>query len=834
MSNIFGKFGEDIKKIIISAEKYAREKGVVMDTEHQLLALASTEDTLAFDILKSNDITKDRMAMVVSLLKQKPNLSESVLISEDAKKSIQIAAQISVKFGHKTVNAEHLLLALLSVKTFNSFLVIERIGINPAKVTKQIESVFKGIKNHNNRPQNGSDIIPPEMFDDDMPLPIEMIGPFGPGEGNQFGGKKENPLDQFSTNLTDLAHKGKLDPLIGREKEVSRIIQTLSRRTKNNPILIGDPGVGKTAIVEGLASMISKNTVPKTIVDSHILALDLGAILAGTMYRGQFESRIKKILSEIKKRKDIIVFVDEIHMMVGAGSTEGSIDAANLIKPMLARGELRLIGATTYEEYKKHIEKDAAFERRFQPIHIDEPSEDETIKIIEGIKSSYEKHHNVKYSPDSIVAAVELSKKYINDRFLPDKAIDLIDEVGAKKNILPNSDQDKLIDLKHKLKEVLKKKEQLIEREDFELASSLREEEVKLEIKIKIFSEKTKNQDRHTITGEDIAEVVSSWTGIPTSNLSSSQKRRLIDLEKNLKKHIVGQDEAITVISQAIRRSTAGISDPNRPIGSFVFLGPSGVGKTELAKVLAKKIFGSEDSLIRIDMSEFMEKHNVSRLIGAPAGYVGFEEGGKLTEAIRRQPYSIILLDEIEKAHPDTFNILLQIMDDGHLTDAKGRKVDFKNTIIIMTSNIGTEYMNKNSVIGFDSGQSTKQIEIAKDKVLEIVKNEFRPEFLDRLDKIIIFNPILKKFYSKIVSLELAKLTRRLAKRNILMQYDNDLIEFITINSFEEGEGARPIKKYISEKIINPITDHILSSISSKQVKVFLSVKDNNINVSSK
>lgn len=832
-SEVFKKFSPNLKRALVEAEKIALGYDSSIDTEHQLLSLLHDKETLAYEILTNFDISLDRIGLITSLITRKDHLNNQN-ITPDAKKSIQLAVQNALKFHHQNIGSEHMLLALVSNKSFNSYQVIERIGVDPKKIKKQIESIFQGISNSFNaepRPIQNS------MFDDTGFLPPEM------GDGEQFFGigpaplsnqvkeppKKDSVLDSFSTNLTKLANEGKLDPVIGREKEISRIIQTLSRRTKNNPILIGEPGVGKTAIVEGLAQRIAAGNISDKLRGTEILSIDLGSILAGTMYRGQFESRIKKILAEIKKNGNIILFVDEVHMMVGAGSTEGSIDAANLLKPMLARGELRLIGSTTFDEYKKHIEKDAAFERRFQPVKIDEPSIDETIKILSGIKNRYEKFHAVVYSESALRAAAELSARYINDRFLPDKAIDLIDEAGASKNTQIKRDPV-LHQSERELAIVLKRKESMISAEKYEDATKMREREMILKEKISQLSTNKSDKDATLVTDEDIAKLVGDWTGVPVSNINASERKSYLNLDKKLRKKIIGQDEAIAELSKALKRSRIGIGNPRRPIGSFLFLGPTGVGKTELAKVLARDIFGSENSLVKLDMSEFMEKHNVARLIGAPAGYIGYEEGGKLTETIRKNPYSIILFDEIEKAHPEVFNILLQIMEDGELSDAKGRKVDFRNCILILTSNLGTDVLRRRSAIGFNNSSSSEEkYQLLKRSVMETVEKSFRPEFINRLDQIIVFYPLDGKSLRRIVDLQLEELRLRLKNQQYNLEVPSKVRDFIAKKSFNEQFGARPIRKYIADHIETLLSDAILSEQLLPGNTIKISLHDNNI-----
>ncbi|MFA7254209.1 MAG: ATP-dependent Clp protease ATP-binding subunit [Patescibacteria group bacterium] len=831
MNNIFKKFTPNLKKTLVEAEKIAKERNSATDTDHELLSLLKNKETLAFEILSGFEISADRIELITSLISHQNHPSDTM--SKDAKKAIQLAVQYAAKYDHQNVGSEHLLLALVSNKNFNSYLIIERAGINPKKIKDQIESIFAGINRSFSQADTPTDQMnAPESMGGDF----EEIGFMGPGQMPQFSetatksGKKDSMLDSFSTNLTKLAHEHKLDPVIGRTEEMMRLAQTLSRRTKNNPILIGEPGVGKTSIVEGLAQRIAEGRVPGKLQGTEIYSIDLGSILAGTMYRGQFESRIKKILAEIEKRGNIILFVDEIHMMVGAGSTEGSIDAANLLKPMLAKGKLRLIGSTTYDEYKKHIEKDMAFERRFQPIKIEEPTIPETIKILAGLKEHYENFHNVRYTPDALEAAVYLSKRYINDRHLPDKAIDLIDEAGAAANNTRPSDSDQLVKLKQELALILKKKENKISKEDYEGAALLRTSELKLEKKIKEAGNAEEGGTKIIITDNDIAGIISTWTGVPTVTLTSEEKKIYSNLDERLKKYIIGQDLAISELAKAIKRSRVGIANPNRPIGSFMFLGPTGVGKTELAKVLAKEIFGNEKALIRIDMSEFMEKHNVARMIGAPAGYVGYEEGGRLTDAVRKNPHSVILFDEIEKAHPEVFNILLQILEDGSLTDAKGRKVDFKNTVVIMTSNLGTDVLRQQTSIGFNNSLSSKErYQKLESSVIEKVEKSFRPEFLNRLDKIIVFYPLDEKTLLKIVELQIKELNTRLVAQGYSLNLDPKVKKFIAKESYKPEFGARPIRKYIAENVESIISDAILSDQIIKDKRISLDLQNDQI-----
>ena len=819
--DIFNKFSENLKKVLILAEKIASSEKMPMDTEHQLIALAMSKDNLASELLLNFGITPDRIKLIISLI-EKSSVPVSIGLNEDARKTIQLAIQIASKYNHNQIDTEHLLLALLSSKKFRSYIIVERTGTKPKEISKQIEMIFG----------NAKTALPEENFNNDSPFEIEMDGgemgpmrPFGPNP-TLTKTKSDSALALFTTNITALAASGKLDPVIGRESETTRMIQILSRRTKNNPILVGEPGVGKTAIVEGLAQKIVEGRVPEKLLNQELLSLDMGSLIAGTMYRGQFESRIKKIINEIRKKGNVILFIDEIHSVVGAGSTEGSVDAANLLKPMLARGELRLIGSTTFDEYKRYIEKDAAFERRLQPVKVSEPNLAETIQILNGVKENYEKHHKVKYSDEAVIAAAKLSQRYINDRFLPDKAIDLLDEAAAATNKI-SKNAVKLMKLKKELREILRKKDDLISAEKYKEATLLREREMKIEKeidKIKIGEKKEITE----ITAENIAELVSKWTGVPVSNMTIAEKKTFLNLEKRIKEKIIGQDEAVKEIVKAIKRARVGISHPNRPTGSFIFLGPTGVGKSELAKVIAEEVLGDRKSLIKIDMSEFMERHNVSRLVGAPAGYIGYEEGGKLTEIVRKNPYTVILLDEIEKAHPEVFNILLQIMEDGELTDAKGRKVDFKNTIIIMTSNLGTDTLTRNAAIGFSRGDELgDKYEKLKTGILESLEKHYKPEFLNRVDKVIVFKPLDRNAIKKIVDLELNKLKDRLLENNLILEFDKKIKEFVAEKGFDPNFGARPIRKVIAEEIEVPLSDKILYEEFLPNSKILISFENN-------
>ncbi len=816
------------------SERIAIEQKTSLDTEHQLSALIMQKGTLANDIIKMYDISKERSQLVSDLVKK--SNTASIGLSSGAKESIQLAVSYASKYGHHIVDCEHLLLALVSKKTFNSFTVIERMGVDPNEIKTQIESIFNEVDrtSKNDSPFLGNNEVP-EIDMDDLPID-QQLGPFGPIPAPNLTKRKQSKqtaLEQFTTNLTKQAQNGEIDPVIGRDIELERVTQILSRRKKNNPVLIGEPGVGKTAIVEGLAHRIVSGEVPHTISDYEILSLDMGSLLAGTMYRGQFESRLKNVMDEIIKKKNVLLFIDEIHTVIGTGSAEGSMDAANILKPKLVRGEISVIGATTLDEYKKNIEKDAAFERRFQPVQVQEPTEEETFEILKGIQKQYEDHHKIKYTDEAIAMAVKLSKRYIQDRYLPDKAIDLIDEAAAATKTVTKQTRETAI-LKNELNVISRKKDDAVSEENYELATHFRQKEIVLKKKYDLLINISGASSDKIITDESIARVVSKWTKIPVTALTSSEKKRFLKLEDRLEKHIVGQNEAIETLAKSIRRSRTKVADPKRPIGSFIFLGPTGVGKTELVKVLSRELYGRDDVLIKIDMSEFMEKHNVSRLIGAPAGYVGYEEGGRLTEQVRRNPYSVILFDEIEKAHPEVFNVLLQIMEDGELTDAKGRRVDFKNTLIIMTSNLGTDALNKQAAIGFNASKKDEekleeQYDRLKANVLETVDNHFRPEFINRVDKIIVFKPLHKIIIEKIVEIELKKLLNRISELKIELVVSKKAKNWIAKKGYDPKYGARPMKRIITEHVEDQLSEGILSEKFKSKDKVKVSVEKNKL-----
>lgn len=819
--DIFEKFSEPTRSVLLSAQKIAENMGGGVDSEHLLIALAVTPGTLAYEILKEYMVSVDQIRLILSLRDIRPRVTKGLSI--DAKKILKNAYRFAADYSHINVDPEHLLLAIVSDPSLLAYQIIAQIGVSPEHLRRQILNVFEDLSDMN---KIGDE------FEGPPPLPEEELVTAG-----GLKTKVSTPaLDYFALDLTEKARQGKVDPLIGRQNELKRAIQILARRTKNNPVFIGEPGVGKTAIVEGLAQKIIQSDVPESLKNKRILSLDLSLLVAGTMYRGQFEDRIKKVLEEIVKSKDVVLFIDELHTVVGAGAAEGSMDAANILKPALAKGEIRLIGATTVDEYRKYIEKDAALERRLQAIQVSEPTPEETAEILKGLRGEYEKHHHVTITDEALKAAAFLTSRYVSDRYLPDKAIDVIDEAASALKIASESTRKggEIPELEENIKKVNLLKLQKISEEKFEEAAKLRDEELTLHLRLKRAqtNKRTKNQiARPLISEEEVAEIVSAWTGVPLGKIVKSEKEKLLTLEETLKTYVIGQEEAIKFLSQAIRRSKSGIANPNRPIGSFIFLGPTGVGKTELAKVLAREVYGKEEYLIKIDMSEFMERHNVSRLVGAPPGYVGYEEAGKLTEAVRRQPYSVVLFDEIEKAHPEIFNILLQILEDGYLTDAKGRKINFRNTIIIMTSNIGVKELTQGAKIGFETEKKGKAIdyEILKEKVLEDLRRQFNPEFLNRLDKIIVFNPLDKKAIEKIVEIEIEKLIKKTLLEGINLKVTPTAIKLLTEKSFNPEYGARPVRRTITDLVEDLLSTEILGEKFKKGETIRVKTKGGKI-----
>lgn len=833
------RFSQEAREALLKAERIAISLKEEINSNHVLLAIATMREAKAYKILEDFELTISKLNTVFGLKIQKEN-SKTGLASKELRELLKQVFTVAFQHRSNEINTLHFLLAIIQGPQFNAYITLRKTNID----LKQIKKELFRILDQNDNSETNNLLSGKNPFDAQFPfmdfnLPDFMDEKDFLTTDKQPNSKSKTPtLDLFATDLTKKAKDNELDPVIGRKTEINRVIQILNRRKKNNPVLIGMPGVGKTAIIEGLAQQINSGLVPRTLTGKRVLALDLGLLVAGTKYRGEFEKRIKKVVNEIKDNKNIILFIDELHTVVGAGAAEGSIDAANIIKPPLARGELHLIGATTLDEYRKHIEKDAAFERRLQPIIVEEPDMQETIQILEGIKKYYEEFHHVKINKDAILAAVEFGQKYIHDRFFPDKAIDLIDEASSAKEIelSATANNKKIVLLEKQLQKIVEDKEEAVNTQNFEKAAKLKDDENKIKKNLVELKKEQKNKKSiGTITRKDIAKIVSDWTGIPVSELTIKELAKYQKLESQIKESIVGQDQAINELVRAIKRSTAGIRLEDRPIGSFVFLGPTGVGKTETAKILAQTLFGSRDALIKIDMSEFMEKHNVSRLVGAPPGYVGYDEGGKLTEAIRRRPYAVVLFDEIEKAHPEVFNLLLQVLEDGFLTDAQGRKVSFKNTIIIMTSNIGVKELNKQADIGFRKHQGSKAEKIkfitefksAKKKIMKEVNQFFSPEFINRLDKIIIFNPLTHKEIKQIVKIQINNLKSRLKNKDLILTFDDNVIDFLAYQGFDPQFGARPIRRLITRQIEDRISEKIITGLIKPKTKITI-IKNNN------
>ena len=794
---MFERFTDRARRVVVLAQDEARGlKHNYIGTEHLLLGLISEGEGVAAKALETMDIKGEAVrASVIEIIGEGEKPVEGhIPFTPRAKRVFELSLREALQLGHNYIGTEHLLLGLLKEGEGVAAQVLTKQGADLAQVRQTVIQMLSGY-------QRGDD---------------EGRESVGAGVGGSGGPERSNSaiLEQFGRNLTQAARENKLDPVIGRRVEMERVMQVLSRRTKNNPVLIGEPGVGKTAVVEGLAQAIVHGDVPETIKDKQIYSLDMGSLVAGSRYRGDFEERLKKVLKEIRTRGDIILFIDEIHTLVGAGAAEGSIDAAQMLKPMLARGELQTIGATTNDEYRKYIEKDAALERRFQPVKVEEPSVDETVEILKGLRDRYEAHHRVIITDAAIQAAAELADRYISDRFLPDKAIDLVDEAGARLRIRRMTAPPELRELDEKIAEVRRNKEAAIDDQDFEKAASLRDEESKLAEQRKAKEEAWKGGESDEIAevgDQEIAEVLAMSTGIPVVRLTQTETAKLLKMEDELHKRVIGQDEAVKALAQSIRRTRSGLKDPNRPGGSFIFAGPTGVGKTELAKALAEFLFGDEDALIQLDMSEFSEKHTASRLFGAPPGYVGYDEGGQLTEKVRRKPFSVVLFDEVEKAHPDIFNSLLQILEEGRLTDSQGRKVDFKNTVIIMTTNLGTRDINKGVLTGFQTADnSTHDYSRMKSKVAEELKQHFRPEFLNRVDDTIVFPPLTKPEIARIVDLMIAKLAKRMEAQDMRLQLTDEARELLADVGFDPVLGARPLRRAIQREIEDALSERIL------------------------
>ena len=794
---MFERFTDRARRVVVLAQDEARGlKHNYIGTEHLLLGLISEGEGVAAKALETMDIKGEAVrASVIEIIGEGEKPVEGhIPFTPRAKRVFELSLREALQLGHNYIGTEHLLLGLLKEGEGVAAQVLTKQGADLAQVRQTVIQMLSGYQRGD---EEGRESV-------------------GAGVGGSGGPERSNSaiLEQFGRNLTQAARENKLDPVIGRRVEMERVMQVLSRRTKNNPVLIGEPGVGKTAVVEGLAQAIVHGDVPETIKDKQIYSLDMGSLVAGSRYRGDFEERLKKVLKEIRTRGDIILFIDEIHTLVGAGAAEGSIDAAQMLKPMLARGELQTIGATTNDEYRKHIEKDAALERRFQPVKVEEPSVEETVEILKGLRDRYEAHHRVIITDAAIQAAAELADRYISDRFLPDKAIDLVDEAGARLRIRRMTAPPELRELDEKIAEVRRNKEAAIDDQDFEKAASLRDEESKLSDERKAKEEAWKGGESDEIAevgDQEIAEVLAMSTGIPVVRLTQTETAKLLKMEDELHKRVIGQDEAVKALAQSIRRTRSGLKDPNRPGGSFIFAGPTGVGKTELAKALAEFLFGDEDALIQLDMSEFSEKHTASRLFGAPPGYVGYDEGGQLTEKVRRKPFSVVLFDEVEKAHPDIFNSLLQILEEGRLTDSQGRKVDFKNTVIIMTTNLGTRDINKGVLTGFQTADnSTHDYGRMKAKVAEELKQHFRPEFLNRVDDTIVFPPLTKPEIARIVDLMIAKLAKRMEAQDMRLQLTDEARELLADVGFDPVLGARPLRRAIQREIEDALSERIL------------------------
>ena len=811
------RFTDDAQRVLSFAQEAALELGHdYVGTEHVLIGLTKVKNGVAAKALEELGIvTEDIFEAVEEQVGRGNKKATSIYMTPRVKNVLELAVQVANRMNHNYVGTEHILLGLLSDGGGVAVGILRAMNIRTDDIVEAIRHILGSSTNGNHSGQEGA---------------------------NNNGDLGE--LTDFATDLNESAKQSKIDPVIGRDTEIQRVIQILSRRTKNNPVLIGEPGVGKTAIAEGLAQRIVTGNVPEILRNKRIISLSISSMLAGAKYRGEFEERLKKAIDEVQQHDDMIIFIDEIHTLVGAGATEGAMDAANILKPALARGEFQVIGATTLDEYKKHIEKDAALERRFQPVQVGEPNEEDALEILSGLRDRYEAFHKAKITDEALKAAVTLSSRYITDRFLPDKAIDVVDEAASKVRMKVFSAAPDVKALEDRLNTVKKEKEAAVTSQDFEKAGKLRDEEQALvkEIDDKKSVAKEESDQKLVVTEDDIAAVVAQWTGIPVAKIAEEESQTLLHLEEELHKRVVGQDDAVTAVAKAVRRARAGLKDPKRPIGSFLFLGPTGVGKTELARALASSLFGDESAMIRLDMSEYMEKHTVSRLVGAPPGYVGYEEGGQLTDAVRRKPYSVILLDEVEKAHADFFNILLQVLDDGRLTDSQGRTVDFRNTVIIMTSNLGAKALHKNSSeLGFlapkKSESSTNQsnsidFKEAKKSVMDAVKRHFRPEFLNRIDEMIVFRPLTEEDLKHIVSILMSDVTKRLKERELQLEITSEAMQLLVKEGSDFTMGARPLKRAIQRLIEDPVSDLILKGDVTEGKTIKVDVKDNEIVVS--
>ncbi len=795
---MFERFTEKAIKVIMLAQEEARRLGHnFVGTEQILLGLIGEGTGVAAKTLKSMGVSlKDARIEVEKIIGRGSGfVAVEIPFTPRAKRVLELSWDEARQLGHNYIGTEHLLLGLIREGEGVAVRVLENLGVDLSRVRSNV---------------------------------IRMLGESAATTGGGQHRSKTPTLDEFGSNLTQMAEEHRLDPVVGREKEIERVVQILGRRTKNNPVLIGEPGVGKTAIAEGLALKIAIGEVPDILSEKRVVTLDIGSLVAGTKYRGEFEERLKKIMEEIRGAGNIILVIDELHTLIGAGAAEGAVDAANILKPALARGELQCIGATTLDEYRKHIERDAALERRFQPVMVGEPTVDETVEILRGLRERYEAHHRLQISDDALIAAAKLADRYISDRFLPDKAIDLMDEAASRVRLRTSSLPPQAKELEKELRNLTKEKETAIRAQEFEKASQLRDQEQAIREKIREIATEWRSDKgsaaNPVVTSEEIAEIVASWTNIPVSKLTEGETEKLLKMEEVMHQRVIGQQEAIHLISRAVRRARVGLKNPRRPIGSFIFSGPTGVGKTELAKALAAFFFGQEDALIRIDMSEYMEKHAVSKMIGSPPGYVGYQEGGQLTEAVRRRPYSVVLFDEIEKAHPDAFNILLQILEDGRLTDAKGRTVDFKNTIVILTSNIGARAIEKGSSLGFQTGGEDNKYKKMRDLVLDELKQAFRPEFLNRIDEMIVFHPLSKEEVAQISDLMMKEVYLRMKENEFTLEISSEVKNKLVDEGYSSTYGARPLRRAIQRLIEDPLAEEILSGSLKKEgiIEAFL------------